>query len=567
MDYQDYYQTLGVARTASQAEIKKAFRKLAREHHPDTSRATRPPSAASRRSTRPTRSCPIPRSARSTTCSARTGSRTARPGRRRGGAAGNPFAGFGAGRPGRATSATSSSTTGDAGGAGGFSDFFRMFFAEGEPATEPSGPGRGRRPTGGADVRGDPQPDGHRRRVGRTRDGTAPVSGAGPRVRPRPRPRKPSPRSASRRPSSGTTRRVEIDGKRLEVTIPRGADNGTRIKLTGQGPGGGDLVVVVKVRPHPVFTRRGADLERELPITLEEALLGGEVPVTTLKGRVLLRIPAGTQNGRIFRLKGQGMPVLRKDERRRPPREGPRRPAGRPHAEAAGGREDLPRPRRPARPALTARPNQRHTRRSTMKLDRYTEKAQEAILAAQRTAEELQSPVLDAEHVLHALVEPDDGIPAETLRRIGVDLNAFRGRARRDPEPAGEDPGRLDGPRPARQAGAGAGRAGGPAARRRVRLDRAPAARRSPRSAARAASCSTATARRARRSSTRSRASAAASASRRPRRRARTPRSRSTAATSPPRPAPASSTRSSAGTRRSAGSSRSSAGGRRTTRS
>jgi ATP-dependent Clp protease ATP-binding subunit ClpB len=62
-----------------------------------------------------------------------------------------------------------------------------------------------------------------------------------------------------------------------------------------------------------------------------------------------------------------------------------------------------------------------------MKLDRYTEKAQEAILAAQRAAEELQSPVLDAEHLLHALVEPDDGIPAETLRRIGVDLPDFRG--------------------------------------------------------------------------------------------------------------------------------------------
>ncbi|HEX5013392.1 MAG TPA: ATP-dependent chaperone ClpB [Candidatus Limnocylindrales bacterium] len=62
-----------------------------------------------------------------------------------------------------------------------------------------------------------------------------------------------------------------------------------------------------------------------------------------------------------------------------------------------------------------------------MKLDRYTEKAQEAILAAQRAAEELQSPVLDAEHILNALVEPDDGIPAETLRRIGVDLPAFRG--------------------------------------------------------------------------------------------------------------------------------------------
>ncbi len=85
------------------------------------------------------------------------------------------------------------------------------------------------------------------------------------------------------------------------------------MKLSGQGPRGGDLVVTVRVRPHPVFTRRGADLERELPITLEEALLGGEVPVTTLKGKVLLKIPPGTQNGHRFRLKGQGMPHLKGD--------------------------------------------------------------------------------------------------------------------------------------------------------------------------------------------------------------------------------------------------------------
>jgi DnaJ-class molecular chaperone len=109
----------------------------------------------------------------------------------------------------------------------------------------------------------------------------------------------------------GTSRRIEIDGKRLEMTIPPGADNGTRIKLTGQGRGGGDVVVIVRVRPHRVFTRRGSDLERELPITLEEALLGGEVKVTTLKGRVLLKIPPGTQNGRVFKLTGQGMPHLR----------------------------------------------------------------------------------------------------------------------------------------------------------------------------------------------------------------------------------------------------------------
>ena len=106
----------------------------------------------------------------------------------------------------------------------------------------------------------------------------------------------------------GTTRLVEIDGKRLEVTIPRGADSGTRIRLTGRAPGGGDLFVVIRQLPDARFARRGADLERELPLTLEEALLGAEVKVETLKGSVLLTIPAGTQAGRTFRLTGQGMP-------------------------------------------------------------------------------------------------------------------------------------------------------------------------------------------------------------------------------------------------------------------
>ena len=67
---------------------------------------------------------------------------------------------------------------------------------------------------------------------------------------------------------------------------------------------------MVRVLPHPMFKRRGADLERELPLRLAEALLGGEVPVRTLKGKILLTIPAGTQPGRTFRLSGQGMPRL-----------------------------------------------------------------------------------------------------------------------------------------------------------------------------------------------------------------------------------------------------------------
>jgi curved DNA-binding protein len=106
----------------------------------------------------------------------------------------------------------------------------------------------------------------------------------------------------------GTSRIVEIDGRRLEVTIPRGVNTGSRIRLTGKGPGGADLIVITRLKQHRTFHRKGDDLEREVSITLKEALLGSEIPVGTLKGRVLLKVPPGTQNGRTFRLKGQGMP-------------------------------------------------------------------------------------------------------------------------------------------------------------------------------------------------------------------------------------------------------------------
>ena len=109
----------------------------------------------------------------------------------------------------------------------------------------------------------------------------------------------------------GAQRLLEVDGKRFEVQIPRGVDTGNRIKLSGTGPKGRDVVVTVTVAPHATYARRGADLERELPVTLREALLGAEVPVTTLKGRILLTIPAGTQSGRTFRLTGQGMPRMK----------------------------------------------------------------------------------------------------------------------------------------------------------------------------------------------------------------------------------------------------------------
>ncbi len=117
---------------------------------------------------------------------------------------------------------------------------------------------------------------------------------------------------------TGTDALVQVGERRLQVKIPKGVENGQRIRLSGKagsGPDAGHLYLRVKVRPHPVFTRDGSNLTRELPITLAEALLGGEVPVETLTGRVLLRIPPETQSGRVFRLAHQGLPRFRSEER------------------------------------------------------------------------------------------------------------------------------------------------------------------------------------------------------------------------------------------------------------
>ena len=118
------------------------------------------------------------------------------------------------------------------------------------------------------------------------------------------------PRGGVRRaPSAWSRSRASATRSRSRA----GADTGSRVRLSGKGPDGLDVVVSVKVKAHPLYTRRGADLERELPVTLREALLGAEIPVATLKGRILLTIPAGTQAGRTFRLTGQGMPRLKGD--------------------------------------------------------------------------------------------------------------------------------------------------------------------------------------------------------------------------------------------------------------
>ena len=340
MEYKDYYAVLGVPRTASQADIKKTFRKLARQHHPDA----KPGDAAAERRFKEVNEAnevlgdPLKRKQYDelgANWEAISHARAAG-----GGAAGRggPFAGFGgAGGNVRYEFRTS-------GESGGFSDFFRIFFGEeadqGAPVGRATVSARGTRATPGAGATpragaggsfeeilagigaagsfGARQPagrrgGGHATGHGPGHAGHAPAgTGAG------------HARQADTAPAAealaeinlgeayrGTSRVVEVDGKRFEVKIPAGADSGTRIRLTGKAPGGGDLFVVVDLQPDTVFTRRGADLERELPLTLEESLLGAEVKVETLKGKVLLKIPAGTQTGQTFRLTGQGMPRMK----------------------------------------------------------------------------------------------------------------------------------------------------------------------------------------------------------------------------------------------------------------
>jgi DnaJ-class molecular chaperone len=115
--------------------------------------------------------------------------------------------------------------------------------------------------------------------------------------------------------AKGTTRRVQLPtGKELEVKVPAGLTDGQTIRLKGQGlamPGGqaGDVLITVTIAPHHLFQRDGNDLRIELPITLYEAVLGAKVRVPTLDGAVELSIPANTSSGRTFRLKGKGFPA------------------------------------------------------------------------------------------------------------------------------------------------------------------------------------------------------------------------------------------------------------------
>ncbi len=110
--------------------------------------------------------------------------------------------------------------------------------------------------------------------------------------------------------------------KKIQVRIPAGVEDGMRLRVQGEGEAGlaggppGDLFVVVRIRPHELFQRDGIDLHCEAPVAFTQAALGAEVDVPTLSGKVSLRIPEGTQNGKVMRLRGKGLPEMRSSGRR-----------------------------------------------------------------------------------------------------------------------------------------------------------------------------------------------------------------------------------------------------------
>jgi len=344
MEYRDYYEILGVPRSATQAEIKKAFRKLARAHHPDRNPGD---PAAERRFKDVNEANAVlsdPEKRKQYDTLGASWDQFQRTGGSRGGSdpfgPGGPFASWGAGGAGGPAGGPAGQGGNvryefhtASGGDAGFSDFFRMFFSGAAAGAAGAAGARGRPRDAAADR-------GARRGaaagssfedilsgMGLGGNGGAGAAGAfggnpgGARARssdqPAPKPRVEELEAPTEltleEAFHGTTRLLEIEGKRYEVKLPRGVDSGSRVRLSGKGPGGRHVVVIVRVLPHGVYTRRGGDLERELPVTLEEALLGAEIQLATLKGRILLSIPAGTQAGRMIRLKGQGMPRM-KDE-------------------------------------------------------------------------------------------------------------------------------------------------------------------------------------------------------------------------------------------------------------
>ena len=278
MEYKDYYAILGVPKTASQAEIKKAYRRLARELHPDTNQDP----DAERRFKDANEAHAVLADAEKRKQYDELGANWgAYQHAGFGGAGASDWGGFG-GAPGGTRWSYRTTSAEDL---GGFSDFFRQFFAGAGGAAGPAASSGSFEYVDLSDLTGGRSTP---RRV------ATPIATASTEV-------------SLAELSTGTERMVNVNGRRLHVKIPPGVANGAKVKLSG-AVDGGDLIITVKVAPDPRFERHGTELRSELPLTLSEALLGAEVRVPTPTGSVRLRIRPNTQNGQEITLKGRGLP-------------------------------------------------------------------------------------------------------------------------------------------------------------------------------------------------------------------------------------------------------------------
>ncbi|HYN46629.1 MAG TPA: DnaJ C-terminal domain-containing protein [Allosphingosinicella sp.] len=270
----DLYSQLNVARGASEAEIKKAYRKLAKELHPDKNKGN---PKATEHFSKVTRAYDI----------LTDKDKRAQYDRGEIDEEGNPRMPFGYGgggpRPGgrgggfRGPNGESFEFGGEA---PDISDLFEGLFGGGR-----RGGGGGGGPFGGFGRRSAPPQKGvdvaYRLEV----------------------PFEDAARLQGQRVTLGS-------GKTLDIKLPPGVEDGTRIRLTGQGQpgpaGNGDAIVTIAVKPHRFFRREGANIRLDLPVSIDEAVLGGKVRVPTVDGPVMLNIPKGSSSGKVLRLKGKG---------------------------------------------------------------------------------------------------------------------------------------------------------------------------------------------------------------------------------------------------------------------
>ena len=281
MEYKDYYKILGVERNATEEEIKRAYRKLALKYHPDRNPGDE---QAEEKFKEINEAYQVLNDAEKRARYDRLGESYSQWERAGGTPGGFNWENWTAQTPGAGNVRVEYGDLNDIlGGAGGFSDFFRSIFG------------------GMPDMQGAAAPGGRTRR-------------ATPRQQPQ---AYEQPVTISLYESyQGTTRRIEVDGRNLEVTIPAGARTGTKVRVSnaiqaGQGRPAADLYLVVTVAEDPRFERKGNDLYTEVTTDLYTAVLGGEATVQTMTGNVVLTIPGGTQAGQTFRLTGKGMPDIR----------------------------------------------------------------------------------------------------------------------------------------------------------------------------------------------------------------------------------------------------------------